>query len=312
MKPESDLKEKTSHGDVLFPLQQYSTILSPVNPEVSMHWHPEMEVTRITRGQARYSIDLQECLAEEGDFICVQPGLLHMVRLLSPGAFASDSFVFHLNLLGSSSGDICTLRYFAPLMNGTLQLPHRISASDPWGPDISAIFQSLSQAYKERYPGYELEIKSLLFRLLRLLTTHPKAVLTEEADEAKCSQRQRLKKVFDFIHGHFSEEIRIELLARLCHISPSRFMHLFKEATGFTLNQYLNQYRLRQSAILLGQGSDIAEAAYSCGFNHLPYFYKRFQEYYHMTPRQFQLLPETQQLSEGCRKSPRQIRTHIL
>lgn len=292
MKPESDLKEKTSHGDVLFPLEQYSTILSPVNPEVSMHWHPEMEFTRITQGQARYSIDFQECLAKEGDFICVQPGLLHTAKFLSPDVFASDSFVFHLNLLGSSSGDICTLRYFVPLMEGTLQLPHRISAKDPLSSDIKDTFQSLSLAYRKRQQGYELEIKALLFHLLRLLATHPETTYMNEEDKGKRFRRQRLKEVFDFIHEHFAEEIRVESLAKLCHISPSRFMHLFKETNGSTFSQYLNQYRIRRSALLLRQGMGIVEAAYSCGFNHLPYFYKRFQEYYRMTPRQFQLLPE--------------------
>lgn len=293
MKPEANLKEKASHGDTLFPLQLYSTILSPINPEFSIHWHPEMEFTWVSQGQARYSVDFQDYLVSDGDFLCIQPGLLHTAKILFPHTFASDSFVFHFNLLGGSSGDICTLRYFAPLMNGTMQLPHVISSEDPCYPEIKSTFQSLSLTYQQKQPGYELEVKSLLFHLLLLLTTHPKACLVE--DENRHFLRQRLKTVFDFIHQHFAEEIQVETLAKLCHISSSRFMHLFKEANGTTFNQYLNQYRLRQSALLLRQGMDIAQAAYSCGFNHLPYFYKRFQNYYHMTPRQFQLLPDSKE-----------------
>ena len=105
-----DLKEKAKHGDALFPLERYTTLLSPLIPEFSIHWHPEMEFTWIQKGQAAYSIDFQEYPAAQGDFICIQPGILHSAKIPFRGAMVSDSFVFDLNFLVSSSTDICTLR----------------------------------------------------------------------------------------------------------------------------------------------------------------------------------------------------------
>ena len=147
---------------------------------------------------------------------------------------------------------------------------------------------ALSRIHIKKQMVYELEVKALLLYLLNLLITHPKT----RQKGTNNSRSQRLKAVFDFIHEHYTEEIRTDTLAKLCCISPSRFMHFFKEANGTTFNQYLNQYRIRQSALFLRQGKEISQAAYACGFNNLPYFYKRFQEYYHMTPRKFQQLPE--------------------
>lgn len=40
---------------------------------------------------------------------------------------------------------------------------------------------------------------------------------------------ERLKLIFDYIHGHYAEEISVEDMARLCSITPSHFMHYFKE-----------------------------------------------------------------------------------
>ena len=76
-----DLKEKAKHGDALFPLERYTTLLSPLIPEFSIHWHPEMEFTWIQKGQAAYSIDFQEYPAAQGDFICIQPGILHSAKI---------------------------------------------------------------------------------------------------------------------------------------------------------------------------------------------------------------------------------------
>jgi AraC-like DNA-binding protein len=287
-KNESNLKEKAVHGSTLFPLERYTTVLSPLSPEFSVHWHPEMEFTKIKSGQAIYTIDLQEYHAVQGDIICIPPGLLHTGKIPFQGSMVSDSFVFHLNLLGSSSADICTLLYFSPLMNGSLLLPHVITPKDSCYLNMEQTFSSLSDVHTKKQPGYELEIKSLLFHLVQLVISHPNT----RQKEGESIGSQRLKLVFDFIHEHYAEDIRIEDLARLCCISPSRFMHFFREACGTTFNQYLNQYRIRQSALLLRQGNEISQAAYACGFNNLPYFYKRFQEYYHMTPKAFQKIPE--------------------
>ncbi|WP_416389478.1 helix-turn-helix domain-containing protein [Otoolea muris] len=63
---------------------------------------------------------------------------------------------------------------------------------------------------------------------------------------------------------------------------------IFREKTGFTFNRYLNPYRLNPSALLLKNSLPAAGAAFARGFNSLPCFYKRFREYCHMTPQDFQ------------------------
>lgn len=281
---ESDLRESARHGDTLFPFQRYSTSLHVLSPAFSMHWHPEMEFTKITEGDALYSINLQEYHVAAGDFIFVPPGILHSARIHPQGRMTSDTFVFHLNLLGNSSADICTLRYFTPIADGTLCIPQVISKDTPLYPAVEQFFSRLSAAHAEKAFGYELEVKALLFELLHSLLTRAEGRRTEQS----ANHIQRLKLIFDYIHTHYAEEISIERIADLCCISPSHFMHFFKEKSGTAFGQYLTQYRLRQSALLLRQNADIAETAYACGFNNLSYFYKRFREYYHMTPREFQ------------------------
>ena len=282
-RPEEKLKEKVRHGDTFFPFQHYLADFCPPSAGLPLHWHPEMEFTKILEGTAVYSIDFQEYPVQAGDYVCVQPGLLHGARM-APSAFLhSDTFVFHLNFLGSSSADICTLKYFSPVMEGNLRFPQVIFRNDPLYPELDGLFQALSSCYQGKEDGYELEIKALLFTLVRLLLNHPRTFHVKEKDP----HSERLKLIFDYIHGHYAEEISVEDMARLCSITPSHFMHYFKEKSGTNFSRYLTWYRLSQSALLLRQGAEIAEAAYACGFNNLPYFYRRFREVYQMTPREF-------------------------
>lgn len=281
---QSQLKEKAQHGDIFFPFKYYSTSLEPFCPEVSIHWHPEMELTMIAEGNAHYSIDFHDYHVSKGDFICIQPNLLHSARIMPKDSLLSDSFVFHLNLLGNSSADLCTMRYFTPMLEGTLKLPHVISKNDILYPELKKYFQLLTDCCNNKGPGYELDIKSLLLHLLCIIISSPETYHTDSHN----THSERMKRIFNYIHAHYDEAITVDDAASLCCITPSHFMHYFKEKSGTTFSQYLNQYRLNQSALLLAQGVPVADAAFSCGFNNLPYFYKRFREYYHMTPGEFQ------------------------
>lgn len=281
---ESQLREKAQHGDVLFPFKYYSTSLQALYPEVPVHWHPEMELTMIVEGEADYSINLNEYHVNAGDFICIQPNLLHSARIARKSPMLSDSFVFHLNLLGNSSADFCALRYFTPIMEGKLILPCIIRREDILYPELKVYFERLNRCCHEKNPGYELEIKAMLFHILNVLIQSPAACRAD----AGGAHSERMKTVFNYIHTRYAEDISVEDAAGACHITASHFMRYFKEKSGMTFNRYLNQYRLQQSALLLAKGIPAAEAAFSCGFNNLSYFYKRFREYYHMTPREFQ------------------------
>lgn len=280
-----DLLEKAKHGDMLFPLVQYIGSFHSINPSLPLHWHPEIEFTKILSGKAIYSIDLIELEVEEGDLIFIQPNLLHSAKIRNKEIMSSESFVFHLNLLGISSADVCSIRYFLPIIEGTVRIPYIIKKSHPSYTKLEQLFSKLSNCYTLHKVGYELKIKAILFQLIFLLFQQQ---LTSETFST-FTHSERMKTIFQFIHTHYSEEISIETLAEHCNISPSHFMHYFKEKVGLTFSQYLNNFRLQQAGLLLRQNSDITDVAYSCGFNNLSYFYKRFKKYYSITPREYLL-----------------------
>lgn len=283
---QSQLKENARHGSLFFPFKYYSTSLIPVYPEVPIHWHPEMELTMIMDGSADYTIDFQDYHVSAGDIICIQPNLLHAARTVPKGSMRSDSFVFHLDLLANSPVDLCAMQYLIPIMEGRIKFPHMTAPEHRQYPALKECFASLTDCCKNRLPGYELEVKSLLCHFIYLLLTNSSHI--QHAEDVDNAHSERLKSVFTYLHENYTEDITVEDAAKICHITPSHFMHYFKEKSGMTFNRYLNQYRLTQAALLLAQGTPAAEAAFNCGFNNLPYFYKRFREYYHMTPKEFQ------------------------
>lgn len=283
----AELKEKALHGDIFLPLQEYSCELLPLFPSVPLHWHEEMEFTRIVEGKAHYQIGNNDFEVAAGDLILVPPHALHMVSRIDRAYMHSETFVFHLNFLLGSSTDACSLKYLSPIAQGGLSLPSLLSVSHPEYEAFRHLFEQIFICYTEKRYGYELALKAYFFELFRLL--FEKGLITAPEDAAaSTSQSEKLKAMLQYIQQHYADELSVAEAADFCHVSPSYFMHFFKENTGMTFVQYLNDYRLRQAARMLEkEDCSIMEAALSCGFNNLSYFHKRFREYYGMTPKEF-------------------------
>ena len=169
--PSPEQKESAKHGETLFPMQKYITKLDLVHPVVTTHWHEEAELTLITEGEGLYQIDLVDYEVKKGDILFVPPLLLHSVSLAQPQneEMISETYVFHLNFLGGNSTDICSTRYFVPIMNHELILPCLITPKHPAYVSIRKIFCQIASLYHEEVPGYELALKGLFLQVIFLL-----------------------------------------------------------------------------------------------------------------------------------------------
>ena len=199
----------------------------------------------------------------------------------------SETYVFHLNCLGGNSTDICSTRYFVPIMNHELILPYLITPKHPAYVSIRKIFCQIASLYNEEVPGYELALKGLflqvIFLLLQYSTKQAKNVLPEEGTPA-----DKLKNVLDYIEIHYAQTISVEELAKICCFSEYHFMRFFKKHMNMTCVEYVNNVRLEKAVELFEQGNtSILEVSLSVGFHNLSYFHRAFKNKYGMTPRSF-------------------------
>lgn len=287
--PSPEQKESARHGETLFPMQKYITKLDLVYTVVTTHWHEEAELTLITEGEGLYQIDLVDYEVKKGDILFVPPLLLHSVSLAQPQneEMISETYVFHLNFLGGNSTDICSTRYFVPIMNHELILPYLITPKHPAYVSIRKIFCQIASLYNEEVPGYELALKGLflqvIFLLLQYSTKQAKNVLPEEGTPA-----DKLKNVLDYIEIHYAQTISVEELAKICCFSEYHFMRFFKKHMNMTCVEYVNNVRLEKAVELFEQGNtSILEVSLSVGFHNLSYFHRAFKNKYGMTPRSF-------------------------
>lgn len=99
---------------------------------------------------------------------------------------------------------------------------------------------------------------------------------------------QRLKPVVDFIEAHFDKPLTLTDMAKIAHLSVSRFAHLFKEQMNITPIEFLCKVRIEYAKErLLSTNDNCTSISFDCGYNNQSYFNRIFKEQAGMTPRQF-------------------------
>lgn len=77
-------------------------------------------------------------------------------------------------------------------------------------------------------------------------------------------------------------------LARLAHLSPSRFTHLFRQQTGMSVSRYLLWSRLLAAIDAVAQGASTTAAAHQAGFADLAHMSRNFSGTFGVVPSELQ------------------------
>lgn len=90
------------------------------------------------------------------------------------------------------------------------------------------------------------------------------------------------------IHMDYSRDWRVSEMAKLVHLSPSRFYSLYKTVFGITPKADLQTIRLEHAKILLAEARcSVKEIAEAIGYTNEYYFIRAFKSYTGKTPGKF-------------------------
>lgn len=127
--------------------------------------------------------------------------------------------------------------------------------------------------------------KYLISNRLNTLITH----LLFKINEQKTSQHNKIsEQVLQYLNDHSSEQINLTQLAENLYISRSNLFTAFKQATGDTPYQYLQNIRIKKAQVLLKISSkSIEEIAWEVGFRDVSHFTQTFKKYIGITPLKY-------------------------
>ncbi|MEO7067719.1 MAG: response regulator transcription factor [Rhodanobacter sp.] len=102
------------------------------------------------------------------------------------------------------------------------------------------------------------------------------------------SSTRRTGIAVDYIARYFDQDLRRDVLADLCHISPSEFSRAFKREQGSTFEHFLLAFRIDKARDFLAQPhTNISQAAYASGFSDTSYFSRIFRRVVGVTATEY-------------------------
>lgn len=93
----------------------------------------------------------------------------------------------------------------------------------------------------------------------------------------------------EYIKNHYTENITLDQLMELNHVSKSFLCRHFKEMNGITIVNYINTLRIdnAKKQLITNRNATVDEIAHSVGFESSKYFAKVFRSSTSMSPSEF-------------------------
>lgn len=238
-------------------------------PLFASHWHEHLEFWYLDKGEAKIYHNSRQSVIRGGDLAIANSNELHSAYVVS-----SELRYFCI---------IIDPKFFAPeLGRGEFVFNNIIYGDDK----IKRFFDDIFEEHKNHAVGFDMAIKAKLYELLvYLVRNHVCRHISGEEYVARVNKLERVMPAVRYIEQNYNTEISYTELAKLLNVSKYHFCHLFKEATGKTVVQYINEARLDKAYHLLkNTDMNITQISMSVGFSDMNYFSRLFRRYKHMPP----------------------------
>ena len=269
-----------------FPLH---VVLAGIGPAgAGLHTHDFFELVFVERGAGAQNINGKPYAMLRGDFFFMRPEDEH--RYNGSDELRVTNILFNPAIFSSQWASILALPGLGTFLSAErAAVPHKLALGPRHQELVRAITARLRREQQEQAAGWQVAMQADLSRLLVLLarvaSTYGGAGWSENLAPV------RVAAVIQTIHRCYSEELTVAELAHEAGWSTNYFGEQFKQATGLSVTQYLNQVRVDHARLLLDRGEhSVTEIAFAVGYNDASYFGRVFKQLTGVSPREYLVL----------------------
>ncbi len=246
-----------------------------------VHNHPELELGFIKAGHADYILGNANYSAEDGMLFLVRPGEQHCVPTIYSDSLVSINIHISPYYLWNTALDYVPINALYELINGS-----------DW-----QVFFGLNK-YIEKLdsilnsaPSDDVFIdarRTILKLLIEICDKFSKNRTVLSSCASPSLNFLKIQNTISYIDKNYFEKIKVENLMKISKLNKTVFSNSFKKFTGLSAVEYITLKRLDNATELLkSTDNNIADIAFSCGFNNISHFNATFKEKFKITPREY-------------------------
>ncbi len=272
-----------------FPIECYKLRSRPSPNEKNPHYHEYIEFL-----YASGECDISVWIAGEyarfrtGDMMIINSNVPHN---FFPQGEVNDYICIKAlpEMMYFSENSFFDIKYVMPFMRETGKEYSFFSAAEVNDSELPTFFEQMLSEWISKDYGYEVSLRSLLFRIFLWVIRHSRAMgdgatatLSEPVENVRLIQRAA-----EYVSQNFAVANEASAAASI-NLSYSHFSRMFKKVMGKSFSEYLLSVRINAAEkMLLETDAPVTEVALSCGFATSSHFIDRFKSVKGVTPRQY-------------------------
>lgn len=245
------------------------------------HYHPEIEITYIVKGEGIAFI------GNKTVEFC--PGMAFLLGPYLPHNFVStdeEDVVMEKECWG--------LQFTQEWLNSFKESSalRRLFNAMSFGIDLGILHEKEHHAFETIVGNDPLRSVGAFFNLMAMIAERPEfnTVSTNSAYSNVMSQKisQRMERVSKYIQDHYQGTITLSEIADVASMTEQSFSRWFRQTSGLTFVDYLMQLRTTvASNLLINTNKAMTEVAAESGFNSSSSFNRAFLKIKGCSPREF-------------------------
>lgn len=250
--------------------------------QIGLHSHSNWELSLVVKGGGIRHIGEVQAPFGDGDLVIVPPEIPHC-WYFDGTTTDSEGYIANITVKFTSSFlDRCAAA-FAPLCDSINALKEKRMAYTfdiARKKEIISLMHGIANASPQEQCHF----------IIRILTavTAPGDDIAVGHSVTNDRIRRRLDMIRIYTSCNLSRHITIDEIARHIGMNRSAFCSFFKKATGESYVTYLNRRRIDKVCERLISGdTSVADIAYTCGFNNIPYFNRVFRRLTGTSPNRY-------------------------
>ena len=258
-----------------------------------LHGHDFAEVVVVTGGRGTHRIGSEAWPLSAGDAFVVKGRDAHEYR--DPEDLSLINVLYQPDRLGWNLGDLASVPgYHAlftlePQWRRRHQFNSRLHLSPAEVGRVVGLIDQLDDELKAREPGFGFVATALFMQLV--------AALSRAYGRSRNPDTQallRLAAAISHLETHYADDVELDDLADMAHMSKRSFLRTFQAATGQSPIAYLIQTRMTRAADRLRTTADpVTDVAFAVGFHDSNYFARQFRRVMGVTPRAYRAANRT-------------------
>ncbi len=244
---------------------------------VSNHWHNSLEIIYITSGDLQVNMEGATYNLKANDCIFINSGVIHSTRCV----YENTSILLQIPLSFLNKYiPHCKDSYFDFKVN--INDDNYEANLDK----IKIILKDMKEVKITSPQAGNLRFTGLLFEFLFQLYTNFRIPMGNKNMESRSLDLSKFQPVFEYTKINYNTPISINEIAKVVHLQPEYFCRKFKQYTGQTYLEYLNDVRISHIyKDLINTNNTLCTILESHGFTNTKLFYRLFKEKFKCTPK---------------------------